>query len=53
MSSSIDAFKFTLLSELPHSVSLVNDNARGPEESEKKAIDAILTGLTRIPYQRR
>jgi hypothetical protein len=53
MSRSIDAFMFTLLSELPSNVSLVNDNARGRDKSEnKKAVDAIKTGFT-TPCQRR
>ena len=47
MSLSIDAFMFTLLSELPHTVSLVNDNARCQDTAEnKKAVDAIKTGFT-------
>jgi hypothetical protein len=38
---------FTLLSELPSNVSLVNDNARGQDKSENKAaVDAIKTGVT-------
>jgi hypothetical protein len=53
MSRSIDAFMFTLLSVLPHNVSLVNDNARGQDKSEnKEAVDAIQTGFT-TPCQRR
>jgi hypothetical protein len=53
MSRSIDAFMFTLLSEFPHNVSLVNDNARGRDKSEnKEAVDAIQTGFT-TPCQRR
>jgi hypothetical protein len=54
MSRSIDAFMYTLLSDLPHNVSLVNDNARGQDKSENKeaVLDAIQTGFT-TPCQRR
>jgi hypothetical protein len=46
MSRSIDAFMFTLLSELPYDVSLVNDNARGQDKQRSLFVDVPLVFMS-------